>query len=96
MQKAPKPQLLKAFRNEATKKSVEVWKTSCIVTNFGKNQISSESTVLINPGNPELSGVSKFSYFPRGGPVPIPKAKWVRLMSLSLSTFQRLVSITAF
>lgn len=87
MQKALKPQLLKAFRNETTKKSVEVWKTSCIVANFGKNQISSESTVvLINPGNPELSGVSKFAYFPRGGPVPSPKAKWVRLTSLSLSS----------
>lgn len=27
-------------------------------------------SVLINPGNPSLSGVSKFSYFPMGGPEP--------------------------
>jgi len=27
-------------------------------------------SVLINPGNPSLSGVSKFSYFPIGGPEP--------------------------
>jgi O-acetyl-ADP-ribose deacetylase (regulator of RNase III) len=72
----PKPELLHAFKNEATKKSVEVWKTSCIVTNFGKNQQASGCTALINPGNPELSGVSRFAYFPRGGPVPCPKPKW--------------------
>ena len=27
-------------------------------------------TALINPGNPQLSGVRNFPYFPRGGPVP--------------------------
>lgn len=27
-------------------------------------------TILLNPANPQLSGVSNFSYFPRGGPVP--------------------------
>ena len=27
-------------------------------------------SVLINPANPQLSGVSKFPYFPKGGPVP--------------------------
>jgi O-acetyl-ADP-ribose deacetylase (regulator of RNase III) len=29
-------------------------------------------SVLINPGNPSLSGVSKFAYFPVGGPEPPP------------------------
>ena len=32
-------------------------------------------SVLINPGNPSLSGVSKFSYFPVGGPEPPPSFK---------------------
>ena len=73
---SPKPELLRAFKNENTRKSVEVWKTNCIVTNFGKNQQASGCTTLINPGNPELSGASKFGYFPRGGPVPSPKSKW--------------------
>jgi O-acetyl-ADP-ribose deacetylase (regulator of RNase III) len=27
-------------------------------------------SVLINPANPQLSGVAKFPYFPRGGPAP--------------------------
>lgn len=46
--------------------AVEVWKTPCIVTRFNAAQCSS----LINPCNPELSGVSNFPYFPKGGPVP--------------------------
>jgi len=72
-------------------RTVEVWNTTCIVTNFAKkiremnssvatNRNSKQDntgvlkhvhvSVLINPANPELSGVSKFPYFPRGGPVP--------------------------
>lgn len=74
-------------------RTVEVWSTTCIVTNFGKKIFSTAKEVshnkidkaagncttdhgeeyidvLINPANPELSGVSKFPYFPRGGPVP--------------------------
>jgi len=64
--------------------TIEVWITTCIVTNFGKtldiiNKESSSTTTasnkpkrwtLINPSNPELSGCRKFPYFPRGGPVP--------------------------
>jgi O-acetyl-ADP-ribose deacetylase (regulator of RNase III) len=50
------------IRNNRT---VQVWKTTCIVTQFGN-----DNDVLINPCNPELSGVSKFPYFPKGGPVP--------------------------
>jgi len=46
------------------KKSIEIWITTCIVTN------SENASVLINPSNPDLSGVSNFPYFPRGGPVP--------------------------
>ena len=52
-----------------TTRSIEIWTTPCIVTRFGKpSQV--QCTWLINPSNPELSGVSKFPYFPRGGPVP--------------------------
>lgn len=50
-------------------RSVEIWKTACIVSNFGK-QFDAKCSVLVNPSNPELSGVTKFPYFPRGGPVP--------------------------
>jgi O-acetyl-ADP-ribose deacetylase (regulator of RNase III) len=39
------------------------------VLNFGKTT-DADCSVLINPANPQLSGVSKFPYFPRGGPVP--------------------------
>ena len=43
---------------------VEIWNTTCIVTNFGKSKASACS-VLINPANPSLTGVKKFPYFPR-------------------------------
>lgn len=59
---------------------LEVWDTTCIVTNFGKQcrrgKDESEGyalpdcTVLVNPGNPNLRGVSDFPYFPMGGPEP--------------------------
>jgi O-acetyl-ADP-ribose deacetylase (regulator of RNase III) len=49
--------------------AVEVWDTTCIVTNF-------KADILINSANPSLSGVSKFPYFPKGGPEPTqPAAK---------------------
>ena len=75
-----KPQLLAKFfghhHNSRTKKSIEIWTTPCIVNQFGKNQKdTSACNVLINPSNPELSGVSNFPYFPRGGPVPKLKPK---------------------
>ena len=70
MQHLTTPRLLKSFQNFQTQKSIEVWYTTCIVTNFGKNQQLTTCSILINPANPELSGVSKFPYFPRGGPVP--------------------------
>ena len=31
---------------------------------------SMNCSILINPANPQLSGVSNFPYFPKGGPVP--------------------------
>ena len=76
------PTLLQTWQHR--NRSVEVWKTTCIVTNFGKPTAAVTSSVevpvckveaahvqvLINPANPELSGVSKFPYFPRGGPTP--------------------------
>lgn len=43
--------------------AVEIWDTTCIVTNFAAD-------VLINPANSRLSGVAKFPYFPKGGPQP--------------------------
>lgn len=70
MQNATTPRLLKSFQNHRTQKSIEVWFTNCIVTNFGKNQLLTKCSILVNPANPELTGVSKFPYFPKGGPVP--------------------------
>lgn len=43
--------------------AVEIWDTTCIVTNF-------EADVLVNPANSRLSGIAKFPYFPKGGPPP--------------------------
>lgn len=56
-------------------RSIEVWLTTCIVTNFGKSALGSDnkSVVLVNPSNPQLYGVRNFPYFPRGGPVPSEK-----------------------
>ena len=62
-----------------TTTSIEVWVTTCIVSNFGKNiattDVSKDSSIvgrwtLINPSNPGLTGCRNFPYFPRGGPVP--------------------------
>lgn len=39
------------------------------MSQFGK-QSDANCSILVNPSNPELSGVAKFPYFPRGGPVP--------------------------
>lgn len=64
------PTLLRTFTNNTKSRSVQVWLTPCIVTKFGKSTSSPACNVLINPGNPQLSGVSKFPYFPKGGPVP--------------------------
>lgn len=50
-------------------RALEVWTTTCIVTNFGK-ETAAACSILINPSNPELTGVKNFPYFPRGGPVP--------------------------
>jgi len=52
-----------------TMSSIEVWNTSCIVTNFGKEK-KSNCGILVNPSNPSLLGVRKFPYFPQGGPEP--------------------------
>ncbi len=70
------------------RRSIEVWDTTCVVTNMNakkKDDVTCDNpahggdveyqipfSVLINPGNPSLSGVSKFSYFPVGGPEPPP------------------------
>lgn len=56
-------------RHSKGRAAVEVWTTTCIVMSFGK-ETEADCTVLINPGNPQLTGVSRFPYFPRGGPVP--------------------------
>lgn len=62
------PQLIHRWCRNS--RAVEVWTTTCIVTNFGK---PANCSTLVNPANPELSGVSNFPYFPRGGPVPKEK-----------------------
>jgi O-acetyl-ADP-ribose deacetylase (regulator of RNase III) len=59
------PELRFQLQMSRNHRTVQVWKTSCIVTQFGNDK-----DILINPSNPELSGVSKFPYFPQGGPVP--------------------------
>lgn len=46
---------------------IQVWLTTCIVSNFS---VVSSRRVLVNPSNPGLTGCSNFTYFPRGGPVP--------------------------
>ena len=64
------PKLLHKFKSsEHSKRAVEVWLTPCIVTKLGKTSDAS-CKVLINPANPQLSGIEKFAYFPKGGPVP--------------------------
>ena len=93
----------KTTGNHRYRRTVQVWNTPCIVSNFGRSttlihpslsasasvsalliqpgetsisasspSLSSSITtfVLINPTNPQLSGVKNFPYFPRGGPVP--------------------------
>jgi len=76
------------YHHQHQRRSIEVWDTTCIVTNMNyslpknddnnnsnsnsnnKNDDDNKFSILINPGNPSLSGVSKFSYFPVGGPEP--------------------------
>ena len=53
----------------SARRSIEVWATPCIVTCFGQESLA-QCSILLNPANPQLSGVSQFPYFPRGGPVP--------------------------
>jgi O-acetyl-ADP-ribose deacetylase (regulator of RNase III) len=61
------PKLVKQWNHHHHHLRIEVWETTCIVTNFSE---AANCSVLINPANPSLSGVSKFSYFPKGGPEP--------------------------
>ncbi len=63
------PSVVRQWKNPQSNRllsAVEVWDTTCIVTNF-------QGDVLINPSNPRLSGVSDFPYFPKGGPQPKTK-----------------------
>lgn len=65
------PRLLHRF--STTHRAVEVWTTTCIVTNFGRSSLHDKEFdhwILINPSNASLSGCRNFPYFPRGGPVP--------------------------
>lgn len=64
-----KAKLLHTFTTPGRRRSVEVWSTTCIVTNFRLAQ----TTALISPSNPQLCGVRDFSYFPKGGPLPKTK-----------------------
>lgn len=60
--------------------TVQIWQTSCIVTNFSSDLSSRQNDtmmygttsqrILVNPSNAELTGCSRFPYFPKGGPVP--------------------------
>lgn len=69
------PKLIKSFPSKSAHKQIEVWTTTCIVTNFGKATKEPRCSVLVNPANPSLSGVKKFPYFPRGGPEPKEQPK---------------------
>ncbi|KAL9178870.1 hypothetical protein ACHAXT_011843 [Thalassiosira profunda] len=82
------PQLVARFEppspsQHAKRRAVEVWTTSCIVTNFGMNCNGADESArgdetdhlprcstLVNPANPNLTGPHTFPYFPRGGPQP--------------------------
>lgn len=65
-------------RGSRSSLQVEVWDSTCVVHNMQPQpQQSHRPTVeychhniLLNPANPQLSGVSKFPYFPIGGPQP--------------------------
>eukprot|EP00578_Thalassiosira_sp_NH16_P029723 CAMPEP_0181076506 /NCGR_PEP_ID=MMETSP1071-20121207/456_1 /TAXON_ID=35127 /ORGANISM="Thalassiosira sp., Strain NH16" /LENGTH=358 /DNA_ID=CAMNT_0023157693 /DNA_START=180 /DNA_END=1256 /DNA_ORIENTATION=+ len=83
------PQLIARFDPPpaagASKRAIEVWTTTCIVTNFGmrrdiadrtphedrKSPLLPSCSILINPANPNLTGPNSFPYFPRGGPQPL-------------------------
>jgi O-acetyl-ADP-ribose deacetylase (regulator of RNase III) len=66
-----KPDLIHCFNPPTTNnRSIEIWTTTCIVTNFCR---PTRATILVNPGNPQLAGTRNFPYFPRGGPVPYQK-----------------------
>ncbi|KAG7348881.1 macro domain containing protein [Nitzschia inconspicua] len=71
--------------NNSPSLHIEVWDTTCVVHNMTKKQNDNVSAavgsggggsdsyhILLNPANPQLSGVSKFPYFPIGGPQPPP------------------------
>lgn len=74
-----KPKLIHRFADPVTNRAIEIWTTTCIVSNFhfdnddNDDNNATKPTVLINPSNPQLTGVSNFPYFPRGGPVPKEK-----------------------
>jgi hypothetical protein len=77
------PQLVARFQQHPQKsstRSIEIWTTTCIVTNFGmqrhrndphpKHSHLPRCSTLINPANPFLTGPHSFPYFPKGGPQP--------------------------
>jgi O-acetyl-ADP-ribose deacetylase (regulator of RNase III) len=70
------PRLLHRWSSKTSSsntRSIEIYTTTCIVTNFaldGSGSAPSGQRVLLNPSNPQLSGVKNFPYFPKGGPVP--------------------------
>ena len=88
--KSAAPRLIGRFTNNSNnssvsssspRKAVEIWKTTCVLTNFGKQchhnleknnqqQQQQQLVTLINPANPNLSGPNSFPYFARGGPQP--------------------------
>ena len=51
-------------------RTVELWQTSCIVTQPPGEEAVRKQQALVNPANEFLSGTSNFPYFPRGGQVP--------------------------
>ncbi|GAX14494.1 hypothetical protein FisN_11Hh045 [Fistulifera solaris] len=64
------PSILYRYQSpQKNRRFIEIWKTPCIVSKFGK-QSEANCSILVNPANPQLSGVTQFPYFPRGGPVP--------------------------
>ena len=62
---SPSPERISRLAKKQKKRSVEVWVSTCIVTNGPPG-----CSALVNPSNPYLTGPAGFPYFARGGPQP--------------------------
>jgi len=56
--------------DDASSSSIPLSQNTMSLLSPSLTSTSNQSIKLINPANPNLSGVRDFPYFPRGGPVP--------------------------